>query len=94
MKSRIISGVIATAYFAAACLTADGETAFLVGLYLILPLACIWFSRAMGGYTGFGMGRGAITTVTPGILIAVAGWLLLLLPAVFGLMGALFGNNG
>lgn len=92
MNSRLISGIIAIAYLVAAYLTADGETTFKVGLFLILPLACIWFGEAMGGYTGIGMGRGAITTKTPGCLVTAGGWLLLLIPAIIGLIGALCGN--
>lgn len=82
MKSRILSGIIAAAYLVGAYLAADGELALKVGLNLILPMACIWFSDAMGGYTGVGMGSHAITSPTPGCLVAFAGWLLLLLPII------------
>ena len=57
-----------------------------LALFLILPLGCIWFSDAMGGYTGMGMGSGAITSPTPGFLIAFVGWLLLLLPIILALV--------
>ena len=76
-----------------AYLAADGEMAFKVGLSLILPMACIWFSDAMGGYTGVGMGRPAITSPTPGCLVAFAGWLLLLLPIIIVEIMALMGNK-
>ena len=42
----------------------------------------------MGGYTGVGMGRGAITSTTPGCLIAFGGWLILLLPPVIAAITA------
>lgn len=82
MKSRLLSGIIALAYMIGAYFTADAETMWKLGLFLVLPLACIWFSDAMGGYTGVGMGRGAITSTTPGCFVAFGGWLLLLLPII------------
>lgn len=93
MKSRLISGIIGLVYLVGAYLAFDGETAFKVGIFLILPLACIWFSDAMGGYTGVGMGRGAITSTTPGCLVAFGGWLLLFLPVIVGVIVALSDNN-
>jgi hypothetical protein len=84
MISKIISGAIAIAYLFWAYQTADGETTFRVGLFLILPLACIWFSSAMGDYTGFNFGAlPPITQTTPGCFVAFGGWLLLLLPIIF-----------
>ena len=82
IKSNVISGVIAVAYLTSAYFSAGAETAFRVGLFLILPLACIWCNDAMGGYTGVGMGQGAITSTTPGCMVAFVGWLLLLLPVI------------
>ena len=89
MKSRILSGIIAAAYLVGVYLSADGATTFKVGLFLILPLACIWFSEAMGGYTGIGMGKAAITRATPGCFVAFGGWLLLFLPAIMAVIKAL-----
>ena len=93
MISRIISGLIALAYLVGAYVSDGLETAWKVGLFLILPLACIWFSDAMGGYTGVGSGRGAITSTTPGCLAAFGGWLLLLLPLIIAAITA-FGGAG
>ncbi|MGQ9663575.1 MAG: hypothetical protein ACUVWX_14785 [Kiritimatiellia bacterium] len=93
MKSRILSGIIALAYLVGAYFAADAQTMWKVGLFLILPLACIWFSDAMGGYTGVGMGRGAITTTTPGCFVAFTGWFLLFLPAVVATIMAVCGNK-
>ncbi|HBA85273.1 MAG TPA: hypothetical protein DCZ95_14390 [Verrucomicrobia bacterium] len=91
MNSRIISGIIALAYIALGYFADGGETAFRIGMALILPMACIWFSDAMGSYTGVGLGKGAITSATPGCMVAFGGWLLLLLPVVGGLILYLLG---
>jgi len=93
MKSRVLSCIIALVYLVGAYLAADGETTFKVALFLILPLACIWFSDAMGGYTGVGSGSGAITSTTPGCLVAFGGWLVLFLPVIIGLIAYFSGNK-
>ncbi|HSB69997.1 MAG TPA: hypothetical protein VLT62_11745 [Candidatus Methylomirabilis sp.] len=80
MKSKTISGTIAALYLFFSYPTANGEVAFTLGIFLILPLDCIWFSEAMGGFTGLGMP--SITTTTPGWAVAFGGWLLLLLPVL------------
>jgi len=61
-------------------------------MFLIIPLACIFFSDAMGGYTGMSrLGAGPwITRTTPGCFVAFAGWLLLLFPLVFAVFKAIF----
>jgi hypothetical protein len=87
MIGRSLSILIAAAYLVATYLTSDAATAFRVGLFLILPLACIWFSEAIGDYTGPGMGHGAVDTRTPGCLVAAGGWLLLLLPLAIAAIG-------
>ena len=91
MKSRIISGIIAAAYLVTAYLTANEEAAFKVAIFLILPLACIWFSDAMGEFTGLGFP--SITTTTPGWAVAFGGWLLLLLPLLIWLIMGVVGNR-
>ena len=56
--------------------------AFVLAIYLMLPVGCIWFSDAMGGYDG-SMGHWApITYPSPGILVRIVGWVLLLLPII------------
>jgi hypothetical protein len=92
MKSRIFSGIVAAGYVMAAYLTLNGEATLLVGLFLILPLACIWFSDAMGDYLG-GMDP-AITRTTPGWAVAFGGWLLLLLPIIIWSVLGVAGSTG
>ena len=47
--------------------------------YLLIPLLCIWFGDEMGNYVGALPGP-AINKSTPGCLVRVGGWVLLLLP--------------
>jgi len=58
----------------------------MVLLFCLFPLACIWFGEAMGGYVG-PAGMMGITEPTPGIIICILGWLLLLLPVIAPLIG-------
>jgi hypothetical protein len=46
---------------------------------VILPLACIWFGDAMGGCTG-PSGTIWITASSPGVIVCIVGWLLLIMP--------------
>ena len=83
MTSRILSGFIAVVYMIVAYFAGGGEATFKVAIYLVMPLACIWFSDAMGSYTGSAFdGRPAITETTPGCFVAFGGWVLLLLPII------------
>jgi hypothetical protein len=77
--SRLASVVVAAGYIIAAGLirgwAADGMFALVVAA--IFPLPFIWFGEALGGYaipTYLGYLRGP----TPGIMIIVTGWLILL----------------
>ena len=76
--SRILSLLVAATYVVIALLAGAGFETIKIAVFLVLPLACIWFSDAMGDYTG--VAGGGPMTRTPGIIVAVAGWLLLLAP--------------
>jgi len=83
MKSRILSIIIAVAYLVISYFAGGGEALWRIAVFLILPLACIWFGSDMGGYTGLNFyTRPAITQTTPGCFVAFAGWMLLLLPGI------------
>ena len=82
--NRVLSSLVAIAYVVLALIFRGGEAAIKVGFFVLLPLTCIWFSDAMGRYTGFfGAGGYPITQQSPGILVRVMGWVVLLLPVVF-----------
>jgi hypothetical protein len=48
---------------------------------LCFPLACIWFGDELGDYVGILPGP-AISKRSPGWLVKVCGWFLLLLPVI------------
>ncbi len=87
-KNRVLSGMLAVFYLVVAAFGGGAEVAFKVGVFVVLPLACIWFSEAMGGYVG-PVWRGKITSPTPAIFVCIGGWLLLLLPLGIGIVYAL-----
>jgi hypothetical protein len=86
--SRKLSGIVAGIYLLIGFAAEGGEGAAKVVIGLLLPLACIWFSEAMGGYTGATFSAG-ITEPTPGVIVWFLGWVLLLLPVSMGLVSLL-----
>jgi len=85
MISRILSGIVAIIYLAIAYGGGGGAGVIKCAMFLILPLACIWFSEEMGSFTGV-MGRSYIDTQSPGCLVAFGGWLVLMLPVIAGII--------
>ncbi|MBC8205644.1 MAG: zf-TFIIB domain-containing protein [Kiritimatiellaeota bacterium] len=83
LTSRILSGLVALLYLGGALFTGDSETLWRTATFLVFPLVCIWFSDAMGNYTGFiGFRSPPISQKTPGVFIALGGWLFLLSPLI------------
>jgi len=86
MNGRIISLGVAGVYLVGAYLMGGGEAAFRIGIIMIFPLACIWFSRELGARTGWLPWHRYISKPTPGIFVAIGGWALL---AVIGVLAFL-----
>ena len=87
LQSRLLSGLVALLYLVPAIVFGNFEIIFKLVVFLMLPLACIWFSDTMGGFTGFiTFTRPAITKRSPGFLVAFVGWILLLIPLVIGIV--------
>lgn len=80
--NRRLSGILAILYVLGGFATGGGEAGFKVLLCVILPLACIWFGDAMGGFTGQS-GSIWINAPSPGIIVCILGWVVLLLPILF-----------
>ncbi len=77
--NRILSALVAVIYFVGAFVAGGGETGCKALSFVIFPLACIWFSDAMGGYTGVWISW-PITATSPGVIVCILGWLVLLMP--------------
>jgi hypothetical protein len=77
-----LSGLLAVIYILGAFVGEGAEAGCKVILLVIFPLACIWFSEAMGRYTGPAAGI-AITATSPGLVVRILGWVVLLLPIIF-----------
>jgi hypothetical protein len=83
---RIMSGALVGAYIIIITLrTGEIESViYALGAFL-LPLACIWFGDELGSATGpTGILRPYITFPTPGIVVRLGGWTILLLPCIVG----------
>lgn len=84
---RIVSLTISVIYLIIAYIWDGSEMLFRILLFLILPLACIWFSEEMGSYTGLtGIDSPGITKESPPTLVKFMGWILLILPAITGII--------
>ncbi|HXT39369.1 MAG TPA: hypothetical protein VN887_05045 [Candidatus Angelobacter sp.] len=80
--NRSLSGLLAIIYVIGAFVSGGGESGFKVLAFVILPLACIWFGEAMGGFTG-PSGSIWITAPSSGLFVCIAGWVLLIVPIFF-----------
>jgi hypothetical protein len=87
--NRALSGLVFLVYFILAYAKAGNEAGFMVLLFCLVPLACIWFGEAMRGYLGTA-GMSGITEPTPGIIVCILGWLVLLLPVIAPMIGWIF----
>lgn len=79
--NRSLSGLIAIIYIGGAAYSDGFGMAVRIGSVLMLPLACIWYSDELGEFTGFASYH-KITSKSPGCLVRLAGWLILLGPLV------------
>ena len=86
--SRFFSLIIAAGYLSivlfmpgAGSIQSRLGAVLILGGYLLLPLLCIWFGDRMGDYIGTLPGP-AINKPTPGCLVIIAGWILLLFPVI------------
>jgi hypothetical protein len=74
--NRGLSLLIYCGYLVAAYFRGAGVATLKIAALLLLPMGCIWFSEAFGGYTGMAKYQ-VIDTPTPAILICACGWFLL-----------------
>ena len=79
--NRVLSAAVAFVYLIVACVGGGPPLVIKCALLLLLPMACIWFGDEMGSFTGV-MSGSYIDSESPGCLVAVLGWVLLLFPVM------------
>jgi hypothetical protein len=94
-KGKLISLGIALIYLFLGTLAGGGEGFFRTLLFLILPLALIWFSEALSGHTGSSWGLGGsmvkrIDAPTPAGILKFIGWIFLFYPIIKIIFVAIF----
>jgi len=78
--TKLLSLIIASAYLAAPYFFANPEILFKMMYFLIIGIACIWFGGPLGRLTRFRwIGNINISQETPGSVIELLGWVVLLL---------------
>lgn len=91
--SRGLSLVVASIYLGAIICVAPRDmlvgSLLKTGSGLLFPLICIWFADEMGDYAGTLPGP-AITRRSPGWMVELGGWILLLLPVIICVFVFLF----
>ena len=98
LSARALSLVVAliylgiTIYFALRDGTVITELCLKWAVALAFPLACIWFPDEMGDMLGTFPGPG-ITRTTPGWMVKLGGWVLLLMPAILYLVSFTRANS-
>ncbi|MGD0897322.1 MAG: hypothetical protein ABR915_05760 [Thermoguttaceae bacterium] len=79
LVNRALSAAVAVVYLVLAYWIGGPALVVRWAIYLLLPMACIWFSEEMGSFTGVMYGR-SVDSESPGCLVAFFGWVLLLSP--------------
>lgn len=82
--ARKLSLVIVLVYLVAALIYGGWELLLIAAIVLIMPIAMIWFGDEIGDYVGgfHRIGKPYITKRSPGSLVSLFGWALLLAPIV------------
>ena len=86
--TRILSLIVASAYLVTAYVYAGSGVFLRIISFLLVGIACIWFEDPLGRITGFRwVGNINVSQETPGNIIKLLGWIVLLLvPAILLVM--------
>ena len=77
--SRVLSVILSMIYgFLAA--RRSGETLIYLLMFLVLPLAAVWFPTQIGAATGMIDPFTVVTRPSPLVMVLLLGWILLLMP--------------
>lgn len=82
--ARKVSLGITIVYLIAALIYGGWELLLIAAIVLVMPVAMIWFGDEIGDYVGgfHRIGKPYITKRSPGSLVSLFGWALLLAPIV------------
>lgn len=82
--AKILSLIVAGAYVLVTYLLTGTDILSKIVLFIVLGTACIWFGDPLGRVTGFRWaGNMNVSQETPGAIIKIVGWIVLLLvPAI------------
>jgi hypothetical protein len=82
--NRVVSLLVAVTYMIAAGLIQGMEGILRATIFLVLPMAAIWYGEEMGSFLSGGgvISKFPITVATPGCLVVFVGWALLLSPVL------------
>jgi hypothetical protein len=84
--SRALSLLIAAIYLTFALIGGGGGAVIRAWIFLVWPLAFIWFPEQIGSVTGY-IGGGRVSVETPPFLVALMGWFFLLgMPVLIALL--------
>ena len=86
MIGKVISGLIIALYITLGVIAADLKSVFYIAMYCLLPFFAIWFPNAMGDFVGGRLGAPSITGQSPGCLIYLLGWVMLIIPVFVSLI--------
>lgn len=81
---KILSLAIALVYLVLSSVNLSAEAVSYCCVFLLIPLALIWFPDKLGRMTGYFLKGSYVTAESPPILLSIVGWFFLVgLPALF-----------
>ncbi len=84
--NRSLSAFVATLYLVITAYNAESNQTLRSICFLVVPIACIWYGDVLGSITGIRFGRifgPVVTKESPGFLVCLLGWVMLLLPIIY-----------
>ena len=79
LVNRTLSAAVAVVYLVLGYYGGGPILLVRVAMFLLLPMACIWFGEELGAFTGVMRGH-YVDAESPGCLVAFLGWVLLFFP--------------